>query len=514
MSEVTSNQPRNITRIVARNSFWYALEQVFSFLAGFAASIAMARVIGPTRLGYFNYVMWLVNMTGLIGNLGIPATTRKYIAEYLGREEPGTARAIFNYTLRFQIRTSLVVTTLCLAAVHLFGDLEYRWISTFLVASMLPNLILSIPSQANVAREDYAANVPASVVAQVLYVSFVFVSLWLGWDLMGIAIGIFVYRWVELIVRLVPVLRWMRSMPKVPLATELRQRMRKFSNQGMLVMILNIIVWNRSDIIFLKYLTTDLAQISFYSVGFNLTEKILVLGRVFGASSGASLMAQYGRDKTKMLNLVTGSTQYMFQLMTPMLVGLAALSAAVIPALYGREYLPAIIPLSIVSSLAVLGAVVLPPRQLLQATERQSFLIWSTTLAAVVNIALDLWLVPRTGAIGAAIGNGVAQLVAAVAIWWRAITWFDIKMPWAALSKTTAIVTAMGIIVWGIGKTLPTWPAIIIGTLAGAVIYLLGLRWTRALNQTDYARLRQMIPNKLGPARPWAFKVLRFVVPA
>ena len=72
----------SLTKTIARNSYWYGFEQFFSFVAGFAASIAMARVIGPTRLGYFNYVMWLINMSALVGNMGVPATTRKYIREH------------------------------------------------------------------------------------------------------------------------------------------------------------------------------------------------------------------------------------------------------------------------------------------------------------------------------------------------------------------------------------------------------------------------------------------------
>ena len=152
----------SLTKTIARNSYWYGFEQFFSFVAGFAASIAMARVIGPTRLGYFNYVMWLINMSALVGNMGVPATTRKYMAEYLGKKQFGQVRHIFFQNLRAQIRTGIILTSLGIAIVWLTGDPEYRLISTFLVASMLPNFILAIPSQANIAAENYQANVPAS----------------------------------------------------------------------------------------------------------------------------------------------------------------------------------------------------------------------------------------------------------------------------------------------------------------------------------------------------------------
>lgn len=501
----------SITKTVARNSGWYAIEQAVEFAAGFVVSIAMARIIGPERLGYFNYVVWLVNLSRLVGNLGVPTTARKYMAEYLGRNQPGVVRGVFFYTLRLQLRTATIITAAGLAMVYFFGNPEYRLISYFLVASMWPSFVLSIPSQANVAAENYSANVPASAIGQFLYFVSVTISLVMGWNLLGIAGGILLYTIVELVVRMVPVLRWMKSLPEAPLDSVMVKRMRSFSNQSIWVMLLNVLVWNRSDIIFLKMFSSELAQISFYSVGFNLTEKVMLIGKVFGSSSGASVMAQYGRDKSRMFSLVIGTSQYLFQLMLPMLLGMAALSHVLIPALYGKQYLPAIIPLTITASLAILGALVLLPRQLLQATEKQGFLIWWTAIAAVINVVLDIVLIPTHGAIGAAIGNGTAQMFAALGIWWRVITQFEMKMPWTVIGKTVASALLMMVAARAVSGALPVWPALIAGTLAGASVYILCLRWMRVFGKDDYFRLSQIVPTKLGSLG--AYRLLRFVIP-
>jgi O-antigen/teichoic acid export membrane protein len=45
----------------ARNSFWYGLELFFSLGAAFATSVAMARVMGPERLSYYQLMVWLTN---------------------------------------------------------------------------------------------------------------------------------------------------------------------------------------------------------------------------------------------------------------------------------------------------------------------------------------------------------------------------------------------------------------------------------------------------------------------
>ena len=65
--------------------------------------------MGPTKLGHYQYVIWVAMMTGTVAALGVPAATRKFVAEYLGRGEHGAARAIIRATLRFQIGVAVVV---------------------------------------------------------------------------------------------------------------------------------------------------------------------------------------------------------------------------------------------------------------------------------------------------------------------------------------------------------------------------------------------------------------------
>src|SRR5580658_8286413 len=101
---VDSEQPLeaqrpSLKRRIARNSIWYAIEAGIGILATLATTIVIARLIGPQRLGYFNYIYWLSNTAGGLASLGIPATTGKFMAEYLGGGQKGIARAIFFFTL-------------------------------------------------------------------------------------------------------------------------------------------------------------------------------------------------------------------------------------------------------------------------------------------------------------------------------------------------------------------------------------------------------------------------------
>src|ERR1044071_4031364 len=110
--------PANNSKTIARNSLWYGLEIGIALVAAVVVSVVVARALGPERLGYYAYITWLTNMSNVVGCLGIPMSTRKYMAEYLGRGDQGTARAIFFATLRLQLLVSALVTAGGLALVY------------------------------------------------------------------------------------------------------------------------------------------------------------------------------------------------------------------------------------------------------------------------------------------------------------------------------------------------------------------------------------------------------------
>ena len=61
-------------------------------------------------MGYIVYVLMVVNIASMLGGVGIPATTRKYMAEFIGQGERGAARHIYIQTLGIQTAAATAVT--------------------------------------------------------------------------------------------------------------------------------------------------------------------------------------------------------------------------------------------------------------------------------------------------------------------------------------------------------------------------------------------------------------------
>src|SRR5450631_1906683 len=136
---------------IYRNTFWYGLDMGTSFIAALFTSIAVARALGPEKLGHFVFIGMLSAFASSLGSLGIPATAAKYMAEYLGRGEPGVARAVFFKTFRLQAFLSIVITVSTLGLYWVFGERQFLPVAALLIGSILPLMMGSIAAQANVA---------------------------------------------------------------------------------------------------------------------------------------------------------------------------------------------------------------------------------------------------------------------------------------------------------------------------------------------------------------------------
>jgi O-antigen/teichoic acid export membrane protein len=515
---VDSEQPAAVERSslqsrIARNSIWYLAEVAIGILATLATTILIARTIGPARLGYFNYIYWLSNTAGGLASLGVPATTSKYMAEYLAGGEQGVARTIFFFTLRAQSAIALTMTAIGLVLVFAFVDPAYRHAAIVLMAAMLVSMLALIPSMANMGAEKVAANTRAAFAGTVVYVLLVGLSLLLGWDLLGIACAVFLSRLVELAAKMVPVLGWVREVPAAELPAGVKKRMISFSRQNMVLLVLNLAVWDRSDMIFLRILQSDTRQLAFFSVAFSIVEKLLMAPQAFAAAVGVSQFYEYGRDRQRLLRMTTTAAKYVCLCGLPMLAGAAAISAPLIGTLYGPRYLPMVRVFQMMAVFAIPRLVFLPAYNLLLATDNQRSLVMWSCVCAGADVLLDLTLIPPFRALGAAAANGLAQTLAAVGVWVIVGRCFSIHLDAAFLKRLTVACAAMSAIVLAIAYGLHSWPAVVAGIGAGVAAFVLGLRFASVLAVEDRKRLLSLERQMPARIRILFREFVRFIAP-
>ena len=241
------------TKTIAKNTGWYSVENIVSAVVTVITSVAIARTLGPAKTGYIIYVSYVASVVANLGSLGIPSATRKYMAEFLGRGDKGTARLIFFRTLAIQAALATLATLAIVFWVFQDANAEFRLAAVLIALSIWPSMINSVPAQANSATENLATNVPGSVISAFVYLFTILGTVVFHWGVTGIGAALLLMRSIDLLVRFFPTMARIVAWNTTRMLPEgLRKSMIAYAWQSVATMLLALIVWERSEVLLLK----------------------------------------------------------------------------------------------------------------------------------------------------------------------------------------------------------------------------------------------------------------------
>jgi O-antigen/teichoic acid export membrane protein len=283
------------------------------------------------------------------------------------------------------------------------------------------------------------------------------------------------------------------------------RRIRKFSLTVSYILLLDSIVWQRSEVFFLKSYST-LAQIGFYTLAYGIAAKLGDIASTFSSTLLPLYSESYGRDGLKTVGPVFMSAlKYVQLLMVPLCLLGVAVARPLAHLIYGSAFLPVALPLQVLllaQSITSIGVVVSP---LLYGIEKQGFIAKYGTAVAVLNIALDLILIPRYAALGAAAANCTAQIIGILGGIVYVLRHIQLSFPWrTTVTIYSAAAIALAPAAFFANRTHGhSEIALLIGCIAvGAVIYFGLLVLMGELGKADLNILKKALLLKTSPAMP------------
>jgi O-antigen/teichoic acid export membrane protein len=488
-----------------KNVLFSGARLVVSAGATICVSAIMARTLGPQNMGVYSYAMWIVGTLGILANIGLPAALTKYVSEFMGSGDTSTAVRIGKRLLRIQLIVGLAVAglTACLWFFHT----PYRSIIILAAVMILLQALQQgfLAALAGVQRFDRIAWISLyAAIAQVASVGIaallhagVIGMLWA--TLAGLTLGTWLaYLAVNRLLLTLPVTPSLSA----PATRDVFLRIRKFSITISYILLLDTIVWQRSEVLFLKWYST-LPQIAFYTLAFSIATKLSEVSGTFSSTLLPLYSESFGRSGLKDLGQVyVKALKYLQMVMVFPCLLAAAICKPLVELLYGSSYNPVVLPLQLllvslaVTSIGVVGS------PLLVGTEKQSFIAKYGTFVAVLNIAMDLVLIPRHGALGAAIANCTAQIVGVLGGTIYVIRYARTKFPW----RTTATIYFAAVV-----SVLPvaycfsqTQSGIVLRAASAAIgglLYLGLLISAGELGKHDFDSLKEALLSKVRPAK-------------
>ncbi len=440
----------SLARRLFRNSVLNALRFFCALLVALGTSAVLARALGPALTGRYTLALWWATMLVAICHLGIPDALLRYLAELQGAAAFAEAAALHQRLLRVQLLA--VAAVVSLAALTMWwmdiGSADFRW--AFLLFIFTTGLMQSLSASLN-GLQRYGWLLFAVAISGAVQLPSVLLAARFRPTPGGMLLALSVGTGVAALLCLVALRSTLPSAgATVDMSTTLL-RVRGYSAAMWYIMLLDLVVWNRSEVVFLQLRSTS-EQIAFYGLAFAFASRLDdlvspvagVLIPIFAEEHGRS-----GRDTVA--KLYSAGLRLMPIFIVPLCVYLFVAADRVVLLLYGRGFAPVAPALRVLLAGVAVMSVSAAGHAAMAALEQQGFSARWGTAIAILNLALAFLLVPRLGAVGAAISNSVAQVSAVVVTLIFLHRMLKIGFPWSQVCS-----------VWlaAIFSAIPLWTAI------------------------------------------------------
>jgi O-antigen/teichoic acid export membrane protein len=170
------------------------------------------------------------------------------------------------------------------------------------------------------------------------------------------------------------------------------------------------VLYYQVDIIMLKAMAPA-EEVGYYGAAFRVLEIFAALPRVIFYVAFTRFAASHARNPAELPGVAYRTVRLMLVTVLPVLVIAGYGQSAMIRLIYGTAYLPSVILMAVLlPGLSVKMFSVFSEEYLL-ATGREKKVIPLMLTAAAGNILINLLLIPRYGALGAALATGITECV-------------------------------------------------------------------------------------------------------
>ena len=151
-------------------------------------------------------------------------------------------------------------------------------------------------------------------------------------------------------------------------------------------------------------------DVAVYSVAYNIALAILFIPTVYTNAIYPVLSRYYKDSKNELKILYEKSFKYLYIVGLPISVGLYFLSARIIFFFYGEKYFGSVIALEIISLYLVIKFINFLLGTVLSSIDQQNKRMVGQGFTALVNIFLNLLLIPKIGYVGAAWSTLITEI--------------------------------------------------------------------------------------------------------
>jgi O-antigen/teichoic acid export membrane protein len=460
---------------LAKNSLWGIASNI-SLVFVLVLTVLASRVLGDSVFGQYTF---LLAVTTLLVDLSVLGTT-DFVSIVVARE-PGRTREMVANVVGLRIPASVLFVVVCLGIAWLSMP-EAIWAALLISLDWVVRTVIHLLRGVLRARNVFRWDTQVATIERLAVLVCGGSGLFLFRSLNGLAVGYLVGRLVGMAAsihayyRLGEVLRFRFQL----------EQWRRLIRGGLLIGVRGMLkgVSFRVDAFMLGLMRAS-SEVGWYGAAFKFLEASFFIQDAVGASFQPAISRAFGRKKRKTIAELYGRGLKVLLIVAGFATAAGvAYSYELIAFVFGTEYVNASSALMILICALPFVYCSMTSIVLLDAVGSQGRTVTFFAISVVLNLGLNLLLIPLYGYIGAAITTVVTEVFLAVALTWHSFrSGYVFPMVWVygPLAASLAFIA--------LALTLPT----VIGALAGTVVFAATLLLMGVFDEADFGYGRDLL---------------------
>ncbi len=470
---------------IVRNVSLILVSDVIGKILSFFLVIAIARYLGEAGLGKYSFAFAFVGLFSIFADLGLSTYLTREIARNKERAKKYASNML---TLKMMLAAiSLILPIAIISFIEQSTEVRTAVIIVAIATSMLN--LTSVFGTLFAAFEKLQYHALISLLERIITVSLGLLLLFKGAGLLGLVSAYLISYLIVMAAALILAFKNTTSFA-ISFDKDLWVQMLKNSIPFWFTTIF-ITIYFRIDTVLLQMMTTYEA-VGWYNAAYRALDALYFIpGAVITAIF--PVMSRFHVENKKMLQeLYKRAFYYLSILALPIATGIMLLSGRIISFIYGGKFAEATPALQILiwaEAIIFISALV---GYLLNAINKQLTFTFVTGGAAILNIGINLMLIPRYSYLGAAIATVITELAVLILLYYFASkAGYKINMSKTFLKPVIASAIMAAAIIFFYDMSL----FILIG--AGAAVYFMVLFLIKGIGNEELRIMKEIAGNVL-----------------
>jgi len=386
----------------SRNSVWLLASNIVVKLIGTYTAVAVARYLGDVGLGQYSFAVAFVSFFAIFANFGFDALLTRDIA----KNKDETQRYVGNIS-SIKILLSLI-TMLILFIVSFLIDkpMVIRILLWVFGLDIIINALKGTISSALQGHEIIKYTAISQIFEKAIWALVLIFIIRMDLGITSIAFGTMI---TTIIGSIYLFLIYKKRLGKIVLLSDKKFWKKLFIQAWPFTLtgIFLLIYW-KIDLVMLSFYQTD-AVVGWYSAAYRLLELLMIAPVVLMTPLYPVFSRLAKFDKAKLKDTFKLAVRYLLILMIPIVFGVMLLGDKIILYIYGKQFVNSVIALKILIFATLFAFINYPFLMLLNSMGEQKRGTFQTGISAVLNILLNLILIPMFSYIGASITTVIAE---------------------------------------------------------------------------------------------------------